>query len=101
VDLVDNLKPLDLLKHRRWPTVIATDGSEEVESGCDDGFDYDESDCDAEDERWRLLRVRTASFIFTTFTFPYRDCWTFLVEGIPPAHTVLVPSLPTASPDRS
>jgi hypothetical protein len=65
VDLVDNLKPLDLLKQRRSPnTITATDGSEEVESSCDDGLDCVESDCDAEDERRRLLRLRTAAFIF-------------------------------------
>jgi hypothetical protein len=65
VDLVGNLTPRDLFKHRRSPTVTATDGSEEAESGCDDGSEYDESSCDAEDGRRRLLRLRTASFILT------------------------------------
>jgi hypothetical protein len=54
-----DLTPRDLSKQGRSPTVTATDGSEEAESGCDDG-----SDCDAEDDR-RLLRLRTASFILT------------------------------------
>jgi hypothetical protein len=64
VDLVDNLKPLDLLKQRRSPTISATGGSEEVESSCEDELDCDVSDCDAEDERRRLLRLRTAAFLF-------------------------------------
>jgi hypothetical protein len=61
VDLIDNYTLLDLLKDRRVPAVTVTDGSKEAESDCDDGSDYDESNCDAEDggRRRRLMRLRT------------------------------------------
>jgi hypothetical protein len=36
------------MKGRRAPAVTATNDSKEAESDCDDGSDYDESDCDAE-----------------------------------------------------
>jgi hypothetical protein len=45
VDLIDKHT-----KDRRSATFTVTDGSEEPESDCDDGSNYDESDNDAEDE---------------------------------------------------
>jgi hypothetical protein len=51
VDLVDKSHTLDFSKHRRSPTLTATDDSEEAKSSCDGGSDSDESDCDAEDDR--------------------------------------------------
>jgi hypothetical protein len=47
VDLIDKHT-----KDRRSATVTVTDGSEEADSDCDDGSDYDEFDYDAEDDDW-------------------------------------------------